>query len=79
METIDVIKHFDKMNAIADMIKMQVHRITQIENLRDEKSWLFYGLDEIVSEKNRYSTKLESHKLLLERLINYYKNNSKLN
>jgi len=79
METVDVIKHFDKMNVIAEMILSEVHRVAQLENLRQEKNWLFYSHDEIVSERYKYEHKITIHKMALERLKKYYINNSKLN
>jgi len=79
METVDVIKHFDKMTAISEMIISEAHRVEQLENLKKEKNWLFYSHDEIVSERFRYNHKITIHKMALERLKNYYIKNSKLN
>jgi hypothetical protein len=79
METVDLIKHFDKMTSIAEMIISEAHRVEQLENLKKEKNWLFYSHDEIVSERYRYDHKITIHKMALERLKNYYIKNSKLN
>jgi hypothetical protein len=79
METVDLIKHFDKMTSIAEMIISEAHRVEQLENLKKEKNWLFYSHDEIVSERYRYDHKIAIHKMALERLKNYYIKNSKLN
>ena len=79
METVDLIKHFDKMTSIAQMIISEAHRVEQLENLKKEKNWLFYSHDEIVSERYRYDHKIIIHKMALERLKNYYIKNSKLN
>jgi hypothetical protein len=79
METVDLIKHFDKMTSIAEMIISEAHRVEQLENLKKEKNWLFYSHDEIVSERYKYEHKIAIHKMALERLKNYYIKNSKLN
>lgn len=78
MKTVDIVAHFDKMSVIAEMIIAEAHRLTQLENLKQEKNWLFYSHDEIVKERSRYSHKITIHKMALERLKNYYIKNSKL-
>jgi len=79
METVDLIKHFDRMNVIAEMIISEAHRVEQLENLKKEKNWLFYTHDEIVAERFKFEHKITIHTMALERLKNYYINNSKLN
>jgi len=79
METIDIIKHFDKMTVIAEMIITEVHRVEQLENLKKEKNRIFYSHDEIVSERYRFEHQLSIHTMALDRLKQYYINNSKLN
>ena len=79
MEVADVIIHMEKMNAIGEMIVSEYSRIKQIENLEKEKNWLFYSMEEILTEKKRYSYKLTIRRNALERLKQYYINNSKIN
>ena len=79
METITIIAHFESLEIIKEMIVAEAHRVQQLENLKNEKSWLFYSHDEIVSEKLKYSHQIEIHTKALERLKQYYTNKSKLN
>lgn len=79
MEAEKIIKHHDKLTAIVVMIYDEKHRLEQLENLKKEKNWLFYSHDEIVSERYRFEHKITIHTMALERLKNYYINNSKLN
>jgi hypothetical protein len=79
METVDIIKHFDRMSAIADMIIAEAHRIEQLERLREQKNWLFYTVQEKKDELQKFAHKITIHQMALDRLKTYYKNNSKLN
>ena len=79
METTNIIAHNDKMNAICEMIVAEHSRVKQIENLEKEKNWLYYSMEEMLSEKKKYSYKLAIRRMALERLKNYYINNSTIN
>lgn len=79
METMQIIQHFDKMHAISNMILAELQRISQLENLRIEKNWLFYTTDEKKAWIEKYERKLSIHYAALNRLNNYYITHSKLN
>lgn len=80
MDTLKIIQHFNKLEEIKNLIINETHQVEQLENLKTEKNWLFYGHDEVVSEKLKYSHTLEIKRSALERLKNRYINElTKLN
>lgn len=79
MEAIDILKHLSKLSAIAEMIIVETHRFEQIDKLRKEKNFSSYSEGKMMKEIYRYEHKITIHKMALERLKQYYINNSKLN
>lgn len=78
MEVIEIIRHCDKLECLKEMIIGEYHRLENLKSLASDKNWLFYGHDQIVAGRAKYSYQIEIAEMALERLKNYYINNLKL-